>query len=374
MFDAILQGVNNITDLFDKRFIKTIYLPCLVFCSILLAMIVYTQGPGPIIEQWNAQTLDVRALILLFFLSVVYLFAYILSAFLMRIIKYYEGYGGILSFLIDFRKKYYQDEYTFICNRINRMQDLKIQRKSEEKKLTPLEEELKRIEAGTDANTENRKQELKLSIKGINSSLETIDNEIKVSSKKMAEYYHEIYYHYPPCGKNIEDILPTRLGNTISSAELYPLYRYNIDAALVWPRLYPLLPEPFVGMIASKKSSLDSYIVISFLGLLFVLLGGVYLFFIKPTWWLFPIAFFGGIVIWWIMYKCAIQAAIGYGNLIRVAFDLYRGDLLKELGLGKPTTLDLDKEWPLWHKIGQFIFFGTKQNFDPPLPPIDGDD
>jgi hypothetical protein len=377
VFDSILQGVNNITGLFDKRFITTIYLPCLVFFSILLAMVAYTQGLEPIIEQWNAQALDVRALILLLFLSIVYLFAYILSAFLMRILKYYEGYFGIFSPLVNFRKKYYQDRFLYICKYLDRLQGLKRQKIKEEKQLESLEEELEELKDKGDVTTEDRRQVLQRSIDGIKCSLEKIDKEIKTLNKKEIGYYNEIYNHYPKCedSRSIDHILPTRLGNTIRSAELYPLFRYDIDSVLVWPRLYPLLPEPFTNLIADKKNLLDSCVIISFLGLVFAIFGGFYLFFIKPMWWLFPIVFFAGIFIWWIMYESAVQAAAGYGNVIRTAFDLYRGKLLNELGFEEIKNMDLDNERRLWHKVVQFFKFGTKQTFvTPPRPQADGDD
>ena len=40
-----------------------------------------------------------------------------------------------------------------------------------------------------------------------------------------------------------EDVLPTRLGNVLRAAELYPLHRYGIDIAVLWTRLTMLLPD-----------------------------------------------------------------------------------------------------------------------------------
>jgi len=59
--------------------------------------------------------------------------------------------------------------------------------------------------------------------------------------KKLS--YDTISYNYP---MRTREVMPTRLGNILKNAELYPTDRYQIDAVQVWPRLYGLLPENLV--------------------------------------------------------------------------------------------------------------------------------
>src|SRR5260370_7047529 len=56
--------------------------------------------------------------------------------------------------------------------------------------------------------------------------------------KNDQEAYWEIYHFYPMPEYGVEKVMPTRLGNILKNAELYPHERYNIDSVLVWPRLY----------------------------------------------------------------------------------------------------------------------------------------
>ena len=69
-----------------------------------------------------------------------------------------------------------------------------------------------------------------------------------------------IYYSYPPSKSSesyLKYVMPTRLGNILRNAELYPNERYKIDAVLMWPRLLAVLPDSFNESLASTKSSLD---------------------------------------------------------------------------------------------------------------------
>ncbi|MFF7441675.1 hypothetical protein [Streptomyces sp. NPDC008122] len=42
-------------------------------------------------------------------------------------------------------------------------------------------------------------------------------------------------------------------------------------------------------------------------------------------------------------YRGAVRAALGYGELVRAAFDVHRRDLLKEMGLILPGSLDAER-------------------------------
>jgi hypothetical protein len=61
-----------------------------------------------------------------------------------------------------------------------------------------------------------------------------------------------IYYSFP-LPEEEERVMPTRLGNILKNAVLYTLHQYGIDAVLMWPRLYPLLPDSFVAALARRK-------------------------------------------------------------------------------------------------------------------------
>jgi hypothetical protein len=162
---------------------------------------------------------------------------------------------------------------------------------------------------------------------------------------------------YPPPDLP-EFVMPTRLGNVLRNAELYPLVRYEIDAVLVWPRLYYVLPEAFAKALGSAKANLDLMIVISFLGYLFAWVGGSVALACLPF-YATPACFAAGVLVAWIGYEGAVQAALPYAQLIKVAFDLHRGTLLKGLSLREPNSYGEEKQ--RWRQIGNLWYHGAPE-------------
>jgi hypothetical protein len=138
--------------------------------------------------------------------------------------------------------------------------------------------------------------------------------------------------------------MPTRRGNILKNAELYPKDRYRIDAVLIWPRLYYLLPERFIQTFAEARGALDFMLVISSLSGAFALISAGYLLYVRGPMQLFFICNPGGLFIAWLAYKGAIDGALIYAQQIKVAFDLYRNDLLKQMNMPLPATPAEEKE------------------------------
>lgn len=148
-------------------------------------------------------------------------------------------------------------------------------------------------------------------------------------------------------------VMPTRLGNILRSAELYSKQRYEIESALIWPRLYSILPSSFSNPLNSARGSLELMLIISTLSLFFSLITGIYLIAIGGVWWLFPICFLGGFMLSYLAYSSALVSAIAYGQLVRSAFDLYKDDLRKEMGYEAPNSLDDERKF--WTNLCQLI-------------------
>ncbi len=148
--------------------------------------------------------------------------------------------------------------------------------------------------------------------------------------------------------------MPTRLGNILRNAELYSFDRYQIDAVLIWPRLYNLFPERFLETIAEAKGSLDFMLVVSALSSIFALFSGVYLVIVKASGLLFLACFWGGLFLAWLTYRSALGSALLYAQQIKTGFDLYRHELLKQMRLELPK--EPSKEPELWNKISQLLY------------------
>lgn len=152
-------------------------------------------------------------------------------------------------------------------------------------------------------------------------------------------------------------LLPTTLGNIMRAAEDLPGTRYGLDAIVLWPRLYPLLPKELTSILADQRNQLD---LAGRFCLGFLLLAPISAVFIWRYiwWWLIPgLSLFLG----WISYRAAIAAALAYGEGINTAFDLYRFKLLKSLHLPLPT--DRDSEKKANQKLSDFLRQGISANF-----------
>jgi len=71
--------------------------------------------------------------------------------------------------------------------------------------------------------------------------------------------------------------MPTQLGNHSRAAETYSFLRYNLDAAVVWPRLQEKLPEKSAGRLGEAKMNVDLMLVLTTLALIFGTAWGVIL-------------------------------------------------------------------------------------------------
>lgn len=165
--------------------------------------------------------------------------------------------------------------------------------------------------------------------------------------------YENIYLNYP-LPSRMKAVMPTRLGNILKSAELYPNVRYKLDAVLVWPRLYNLFPESFVKTLAEAKSAMDFMLIISWLGGFFGLVSGVYLLIVRAPWWLFLLCFWGGMLVATSAYQGSLGSASLYAEQIRAAFDLYRSELLKQMRLKLPESLKEEKT--VWDAVNQLLY------------------
>ncbi|MBM3739737.1 MAG: hypothetical protein FJW39_28555 [Acidobacteria bacterium] len=124
-----------------------------------------------------------------------------------------------------------------------------------------------------------------------------------------------------------EDHMPTRLGNILRAAELWPHDKYGLDAVVCWPRLWLVLPGEARSDLESARASLDLGVRLLIWSALLVAW--------TPLWPWFPVAAAAGV---WLSYRWAVSAAMVYGDLIESAFDMYRWRLYEALRIEMPAT------------------------------------
>ncbi|WP_431632169.1 hypothetical protein [Alkalinema pantanalense] len=247
------------------------------------------------IQAWEKQYPTSQLLQIVGFLAWITYFSHILESQSMKILRFYEGYWNfpLGKYLNNFGSNYYRKHLDFLDARLQKNPD--------------------------------------------------------------DECYEEIYINYPlPLDK--ADVMPTRLGNILKNSELYPYRRYKIDAVLIWPRLYYLLPERFIQSIAEARGALEFLLSLSILSGFFACISGIYLIVVGGSWQLFLACFWGGFLVSWLAYQGALDSAICCSQQIKAAFDLYRNEVFKKMRLPLPMKPGKEDERAKWQMICAFLY------------------
>ena len=165
--------------------------------------------------------------------------------------------------------------------------------------------------------------------------------------------------HFPPKPGRI---LPTRLGNTISAFEYHPFLRYRINATLLWPHMVPILDKNgFASYVEREKSAFDFLlnllVIIACLGLECAGLAALLL---APVWLVWTGL---AVLLIFLGYEVLIINAVYWGDMVKVAYDLYRHDLREALLLPRPDSLEHEQE--LWEAVSKFL--GTDPAYKPDM-------
>jgi hypothetical protein len=162
---------------------------------------------------------------------------------------------------------------------------------------------------------------------------------------------HVQYYRYP---LDVDDVMPTRLGNALRAAERYPHDRYGADSIIVWPRLAPLVPPRFAAQLDEFRGAMEFLVVVATWSAIYAATTGAGLVVLGGSPWVFALVLLGGFSMAWFAYRGAVVAAVEYGEQLRVGHDLYRFRLIRQLHLPAPSSLDEEKRQ--WEALHEFIY------------------
>ncbi|MER5194379.1 hypothetical protein ACWD3J_08900 [Streptomyces sp. NPDC002755] len=120
----------------------------------------------------------------------------------------------------------------------------------------------------------------------------------------------------PPAGRT----LATRVGNVLRAAETEPLDKYGLDAMVLWPHLWAVLPDGLRQDLAAARRRVDGATAAGLWGLL--LLPAV----VRTPWALLTLPF---VYVMW----CGVLPGVcrEFGVLVKAAFDLHRWDVYRAL-------------------------------------------
>jgi hypothetical protein len=176
---------------------------------------------------------------------------------------------------------------------------------------------------------------------------------------------HRFSRNYPPY---YTSLYPTKLGNIIRAFELHPYILYSIDPITMWPRLLSVVPQNYREQIDEEETKFSSMLNISFV-LTIIAIECIAIHIQRPSAKLPVIVIFLSVVSF-IVYMQACSYAIYWGEYVRSTFDIYRLDLLKQIGIFlKPETINIENEKHLWNLIQRATFYvenpGNRLQFIP---------
>jgi hypothetical protein len=144
------------------------------------------------------------------------------------------------------------------------------------------------------------------------------------------------------------DVQPTLFGNVMATAAEHPRLAYSMEGHLWWPRLSPLVPDLFQEVLGGAQAPMMGLLNLSVVFTMLALIGAVVL--VAGGQWAVAIAVLvGGLILAWLCYRAAVSQAAELGSLLRVGFDLYRHEILRQMDQEVPD--DLEAERALWVQL-----------------------
>lgn len=132
------------------------------------------------------------------------------------------------------------------------------------------------------------------------------------------------------------NLLPTALGNTLSTGEIRAGDRYGLETVFAMPRLAPLLSPPSLAELRDRRNQMDAAVrlcaaaaIATVVGIVLLLRYGPWLFLALATY-----------LLCWMCYRAAVAGARGFCNSLAAAVDLHHLRLFDALQLERPPNLE----------------------------------
>lgn len=325
--------LNQVSKYFSERFVVKSLFPSFAFVGANLAMAIWLLGPMSVLSAWSSLALESQIFFGILFVVVLVMLGFFLESCTQPLTHLFEGYWRNIWGLRRICQT--RRDFHLAC-----FDKLKEQQKHINEALTHIEIDSKSLKSHDLSVREKKRRD----------ELRAYERDLK----------YKAFYLYPD---DRSFILPTRLGNILRAAELYPMRRYGIDSVILWPRLVPSLPSDYADKLYHRQSSLNLLINLATLAAGFAILWSLVILVQFPYAWLPFLTANAGWLVAWLAYRSSLSVAILLGQLIRTAYDLYRWDLLESLHIQKPGTRE--EERSLWQQVTDLIYRGY-----PPHPAV----
>ena len=311
---------------FDRRFIFAYIIPTLTLLLLLITVLQTLFGPQATLNWWAHLDGQEKIILTSGVLLVTILVASIFEMITTPVVRLYEGYWneGFLTRLAIARQQKIKNKYTRIA------------------KKKELGTKMEELIAKRQASIDDEQQKL------IDEQIASIDIQKTLEDRRA---YNASYYIFP-----LDDDLlkPTSLGNVLAAAEEYSFQVYRLDSVIWWPRLATLLPETFRTQVDIALTPMLTVLNLTSIFILGALVEG-YLLLSQHHWFLCGFSILSGLLLARVCYTAAINQAVVYGRFVRVAFDLYRHDILKQMHI--PVPDNLVGERILWDLLTEWHYF-----------------
>jgi hypothetical protein len=159
--------------------------------------------------------------------------------------------------------------------------------------------------------------------------------------------YNALYSSYPDDEALLQ---PTRMGNLMSALESYPLERYGIELATLWPRLEHVVSDHARGRIDERNIYLDFTVTMSALALTNAAVGaGVAAADSSRPLEIRLALPLGALALFWLFYLLSLLAGRSFAGEVQAVVDLFRLKLLDALGIEQPTSVDEERH--IWDQL-----------------------
>jgi hypothetical protein len=151
--------------------------------------------------------------------------------------------------------------------------------------------------------------------------------------------------------------MPTRTGNILRAAETRPADKYGLEAVIVWPRLWLVMPDVTRQELGTARASLDASVAAVVWGVLFC---G----FTPLAWWALPVGVAVAVaaVVWWVPGRAEV-----FADLVEAAYDLHRSTLYQQLRW--PLPANPHQEHQSGQQVTKHLWRGSNETTPEFTPP-----
>lgn len=157
-------------------------------------------------------------------------------------------------------------------------------------------------------------------------------------------------------------VRPSKFGNIVRAAEYHPRAVYYIDPITMWTRLGAVVTKAYSERLDDSNAATVMWLNVSVLAVVLAVEALSIAYVTGPSSWFWTAAALTG---WaYAAYRFACDAAHDWAEHIRGAFDLFRLDLLQQLGVAPATPGDitLHEERQLWVEVQRVTFYSRASN------------